>query len=316
MRALHVPTAGDRPVLGDIPVPEVKDGTVLIRVKAAGLNPIDNLLAAGAMSAMIPHEYPLVLGRDAAGVVEAVGAGVDHVQVGDHVYGHMLLAPPVQAGTVAEFAVLPAASVNVMPEGLDFTTAAAIPLAAAAASTAVDFLGDAAAAGNVVLVNGASGGVGSYVVQLLAARHVDVVATGQAADAERLRGLGVKTTVDYTVGSVVEQVRGMYPDGVDALVNLAGNTPDQIPLGAVKAGGVVSFTTMGPDEAILAAAGLKGFKVMARATREVTAPVAQMIADGSMRVSVAEVLDLDHAADGLATLAAGTARGKIVVTFE
>lgn len=111
---------------------------------------------------MIPHEYPLVLGRDAAGIVEAVGAGVDHVQVGDHVLGHMLLAPPVQAGTVAEFAVLPAASVNVMPEGLDFTTAAAIPLAAAAASTAVGFLGDAAAAGNVVLVNGASGGVGSY----------------------------------------------------------------------------------------------------------------------------------------------------------
>ncbi len=228
----------------------------------------------------------------------------------------MLLAPPVQAGTVAEFAVLPAASVNVMPEGLDFTTAAAIPLAAAAASTAVGFLGDAAAAGNVVLVNGASGGVGSYVVQLLAARHVDVVATGQAADAERLHELGVKTTIDYTVGSVVEQVRGMYPDGVDALVNLAGNTPDQIPLDAVKAGGVISFTTMGPDEATLAAAGLKGFKVMARATREVTAPVAQMIADGSMRVSVAEVLDLDHAADGLATLAAGTARGKIVVTFE
>jgi len=141
---------------------------------------------------------------------------------------------------------MPAASVNVMPEGLDFTTAAAIPLAAAAASTAVGFLGDAAAAGSVVLVNGASGGVGSYVVQLLAARHVDVVATGQAADAERLHELGVKTTIDYTVGSVVEQVRGMYPDGVDALVNLAGNTPDQIPLGAVKAGGVVSFTTMGP----------------------------------------------------------------------
>ncbi len=316
MRALHVPTAADRPVLGDIPVPAVKDGTVLIRVKAAGLNPIDNLLAAGAMSGMIPHEYPLVLGRDAAGVVEAVGAGVDHVQVGDHVFGHMLLAPPVQAGTVAEFAVLPAASVDVMPEGLDFTTAAAIPLAAAAASTAVGFLGDAAAAGNVVLVNGASGGVGSYVVQLLAARHVDVVATGQAADAARLRGLGVTTTVDHTTGSVVEQVRGMYPDGVDALVNLAGNTPDQIPLGAVKAGGVVSFTTMGPDEEALAAAGLTGFKVMARATREVTAPVAQMIADGSMRVSVAEVLDLDHAADGLATLAAGTAHGKIAVTLE
>lgn len=316
MRALHVPAAGDRPVLGDIPVPEVDDGTVLIRVKAAGLNPIDNLLAAGAMSAMIPHQYPLIVGRDGASVVEAVGAGVDHVQVGDHVYGHMLLAPPVQAGTVAEFAVLPAASVNVIPRGLDYVTAAAIPLAAAAASTAVDHLGAAAAPGNVILVNGASGGVGSYVVQLLAARGADVVATGQAAEAERLRELGAKTVIDYTVGSVVDQVRRRYPDGVDALVNLVGNTADQIPLGAVKAGGGVSFTTMGPDEETLAAADLKGFKVMARATREVTAPIAQLIADGAMRVSVADVLDLDHAAEGLATLAAGTAQGKIVVTIE
>jgi len=315
MRALHVPTAGAQPILGDIPVPEVGDGTVLIRVRAAGLNPIDNLLAAGAMSQMIPHQYPLVVGRDAAGIVEAVGAGVDHVQIGDHVYGHVLLAPPIQAGTVAEFAVLPAATVNRLPDGMDFTTAAAIPLAAAAASTAVDGLGDAAAAGNVVLVNGASGGVGSYVVQLLAAKAVEVMATGQAADADRLRQLGATTVIDHTAGSTVDQVRTTYPDGVDALVNLAGNTPDQIPLGAVKTGGVVSFTTMGPDENTLAAAGLTGFKVMARATREVTGPIAARIADGSLRVSVAEVLDLDHATDGLATLAAGRATGKIVIAL-
>lgn len=95
MRALHVPTAGGQPTLGDVPTPEANEGTVLIRVMAAGLNPIDNILAAGAMSGMIPHEYPLVVGRDAAGVVEAVGAGVDHVQVGDRVYGHVLLAPPI-----------------------------------------------------------------------------------------------------------------------------------------------------------------------------------------------------------------------------
>jgi len=315
MRALHVPTAGAQPVLGDIPVPEVGDGTVLIRVRAAGLNPIDNLLAAGAMSHMIPHQYPLVVGRDAAGIVEAVGGGVDHVQIGDHVYGHVLLAPPIQAGTVAEFAVLPAATVNRLPEGVDFTTAAAIPLAAAAASTAVDVLGDSAAAGSVVLVNGASGGVGSYVVQLLAAKAVEVVATGRAADVDRLRQLGATTVLDHTAGSTVDQVRSSYPDGVDALVNLAGTTPDQIPLGAVKAGGVVSFTTMGPDDNALAAAGLTGFKVMARATREITGPIAARIADGSLRVSVAEVLDLDHAIDGLATLGAGRATGKIVVAL-
>lgn len=315
MRALHVPSAGEQPVLGDLPTPEVGEGAVLIRVKAAGLNPIDNLLAAGAMAGMIPHEYPLVVGRDAAGVVEAVGTGVDHVQVGDHVYGHVLLAPPIQAGTVAEYAVLPAASVSKLPEGLDFATAAAIPLASAAASAAVAALADTIRPGAVVLVNGASGGVGSYVVQLLAAEQVEVVATGTAADVERLRGLGATTVIDYTRGPVVDQVKAEFVDGVDALVNLTGNTADEIPLGAVKKGGVVSFTTMGPDDDSLAAAGLVGRKVMANATRDVTAPIAQKVAEGSMQVSVDQVLDLDQATEGLATLAAGAARGKIVVVL-
>ncbi|MDQ5840536.1 MAG: alcohol dehydrogenase catalytic domain-containing protein, partial [Chloroflexota bacterium] len=108
MRALHVPAAGQQPQLSDVPTPTVTEGTVLVRVKSAGLNPIDNGIAAGLLAAMMPHTYPVVLGRDAAGVVEAIGAGVDHVQVGDAVFGHVLLAPPVRAGTLAEYALFPA----------------------------------------------------------------------------------------------------------------------------------------------------------------------------------------------------------------
>ena len=83
MKALNVPAAGEQPVVSDLESPQVAEGTVLVRVKAAGLNPIDNTLAAGMMAGMLPHEYPLTLGRDAAGVVEAVGTGVSHVQPGD-----------------------------------------------------------------------------------------------------------------------------------------------------------------------------------------------------------------------------------------
>ncbi len=125
MRALHVPAAGAQPELGDLPTPAPAAGTVLVRVKAAGLNPIDNGIAAGMMAGMMPHEYPLVLGRDAAGIVEAVGSGVDGIAVGDEVIGHVLLAPPIQAGTIAEYAVFPAATVVPKPAGLDFETAAA-----------------------------------------------------------------------------------------------------------------------------------------------------------------------------------------------
>jgi NADPH:quinone reductase-like Zn-dependent oxidoreductase len=314
MRALNVPAAGEQPRLSELPVPEVTDGTVLVRVKAAGLNAVDNSIAAGMLAAMLPHEYPVVLGRDAAGVVEAVGTGVDSVAVGDEVVGHVLLAPPVSAGTLAEYALLPAAAVTAKPAGLDFVTAAAIPLAGAAAIAAIDAVDPQP--GQTVLVNGASGGVGSYAVQLLAARGVTVVGTATGEDADRLAGLGADTVVDFTAGPVADQVRAVYPDGVDALINLAGFTADAIPLGAVRPGGKVATTTGAPDADTLAAAGLTGTGVMAGPVREVVAPLLERAADGLLRVDVTTVLPLDQALDGLATIASGQARGKLVVTVD
>jgi NADPH:quinone reductase-like Zn-dependent oxidoreductase len=314
MRALHVPAAGEAPQLSELPTPEVADGTVLIRVKAAGLNAVDNAIAGGVMAGMLPHEYPLVLGRDAAGVVEAVGAGVDHVAVGDRVVGHVLLAPPIQAGTLAEYAVLPAAAVVTIPDGVDFVTAAAIPLAGAAASAAVAAVDPQP--GQTVLVNGASGGVGSYAVQLLAGRGVTVVATGTPDDADRLRGLGAATVVDYTAGPVADQVLAHHPDGVDGLVELAAFAPEASPLGAVRKGGTVATTTGAPGDEALAGAGLTGTMIMAGPVREVTDPLVRQAAEGTLAVDVSTVLPFDRAAEGLATIANGQARGKIVVSFE
>ena len=175
MRALNVPAAGQQPEVSRLPIPAPTEGTVLIKVKAASLNAIDVALAGGAAAGTMTHHYPLVVGRDAAGVVEAVGEGVDHIQVGEEVFGHILLAPPIQAGTVAEYAVLTAAAVAHKPAGIDFATAAALPLAGATAVAAIDAI--APESGQTVLVIGAGGGVGTYAVQLLAARGVTVVAT-------------------------------------------------------------------------------------------------------------------------------------------
>jgi NADPH:quinone reductase-like Zn-dependent oxidoreductase len=314
MRALHVPAAGAQPELGELPTPEATEGTVLIRVKAAGLNAIDNGIAAGMMAGMIPHEYPLVLGRDAAGVVEAVGDGVEGVSVGDEVFGHVLLAPPIQAGTLAEYAVLPAASVVAKPQGLDFVTAAALPLAGAAAAQSVEAVNPQA--GQTVLVNGADGGVGSYAVQLLAGRGVTVIATGTSASADRLRGLGAATVIDWTSGPVVEQVRAAHPDGVDALVNLAGFSPDQVPAGAVRRGGTIASTTAVPDEQTLAADDLTASQVMATPLRDVVTPLAEQAAAGTLKVDISSVVPLEQAAQALGTIAAGKANGKIVVNLD
>ena len=312
MRALHVPAAGAQPQLGEIPTPSATPGTVLVRVKAAGLNPVDNGIASGMMSEMIPHEYPLVLGRDAAGVVEAVGEGVEGISEGDEVLGHVLLAPPVQAGTLAEYAVLPAAAVAPKPQGLDFVTAAALPLAGAAASQSVDAVDPQS--GQTVLVNGAGGGVGSFALQLLAARGVTVIATGSPDSTDRLRELGASTVIDRTAGPVVEQVRAAHPDGVDALVNLApGYNPAEVPVGAVRRGGKMASLTAMPDEETLASAEVTGTQIMAAAVREVVAPLAEQAAAGKLKVTVDSVVPLEQAAEALGTIAAGKANGKIVV---
>lgn len=314
MLALHVPAAGQQPQLSELPVPEVTEGTVLIRVKAAGLNPIDNGIAAGLLAPMMPHNYPVILGRDAAGVVEAVGEGVDHVQIGDEVFGHVLLAPPIQAGTLSKFARLPAAAVSLKPAELDFVTAAALPLAGAAALAAVDAIDPQP--GQTVLVNGASGGVGSFAVQLLAARGVTVIATGAGGDVERLRSLGAGMVVDRATGPVADQTLAAYAEGVDALIELVAYSPDASPVAAVRNGGRVSTTTGVPDEQTLAAAGLTGRAIVAHPVREVIALLAEMAAAGRLKVDVGTVLPLGRAAEGLATIAAGKARGKIVVKIN
>jgi len=311
MRALHVPAAGERPQLSDLPVPEPGEGQVLIRVKAAGLNALDNGIAAGMMTQMLEHAYPLVLGRDASGVVEATGPGVTGITAGQEVLGHVLLIPPVQAGTLAEYALLPAAGTAPKPAALDWVTAAALPLAGAAATAAVDAADPKP--GNVILLVGAGGGVGSYAIQLLVARGAIVLATGTSADAVRLKELGASAVIDYTAVPVADQVRAAYPDGIDALIDLVSYAPDDLPLTALRKGGtVVSSVGAASDEA-LAAEGLTGTNIMAMPTSEVISALAAQVLDGALKVDVATILPLDRAADGLATIASGQAHGKIVV---
>lgn len=165
-----------------------------------------------------------------------------------------------------------------------------------------------------MLVNGASGGVGSYAIQLLAARGATVIATG--TDTGRLTGLGATTVVDRAAGPVAEQVLAAHPGGVDALVNLFGNTIDDVPLAAVRRGGKVSTLTQAPDAEAGAAAGVAVTPIMAAAVREVTGPLAEQAANGALKVDVGSVVTLDEALEGLAAIAAGHAKGKTVVTLN
>jgi NADPH:quinone reductase-like Zn-dependent oxidoreductase len=311
MRALTVLEAGAQPVVADITTPEAGPGTVLVKIKAASLNAVDAAIAGGMLAGMMPHEYPLVIGRDAAGVVEAIGAGVEGIAVGDAVIGAVAFAPPIQAGTIAEYAAFPVAVTTPKPAGLSFEAAASLPIAGATAVAAVDAVSPQP--GDVVLVTGAAGGVGSFVVQLLAQRGATVLATGRATAAARLTDLGAAQVLDYTTGSLVDQVLAAYPDGVDALVDLANHAPQDLPLDAVRRGGRVSSPNRAAQGEAVDSRGLTGFNIGANPVRAVVGPLAEAAAAGTLKVDVSTVLTLDDAASGLQIFGAGHSRGKTVI---
>jgi NADPH:quinone reductase-like Zn-dependent oxidoreductase len=311
MRALFIPASGEPATLAELPTPTPEPGEVLLRVHAAGLNPFDNHIASGMLEQFMEHRYPLVLGRDAAGVVEAVGAGVTNVTVGDEVLGHVQFTSPFETGTIADYVVLPADAVAPKPHDLDFVAAAALPLAAGAARALVRSIDPQP--GQVVLVNGASGGVGRFAVQLLALAGATVIATASPTSADRMRALGATHVVDYTNGPVAEQVRALYPDGADALINLNGWVLEQVPVDAVRRGGIVRTVTQAPDDAALAERGLTGGQMMNSPSRRDLTPLAEQAASGALQIDIVRVLRLDEAQTGLDDIEAGLAHGKIVI---
>lgn len=311
MRALFVPVSGQPATLAELPRPDPGEGEVLVRVLAAGLNPFDNHIAAGALAGFMEHRYPLVLGRDASGVVEAIGDGVTGIRVGDAVLAHIPFTSPFERGTIAEFAVFPASQIAPKPEGLGFVEAAALPLAAGAARALVDAIEPKP--GQVVLVNGASGGVGRIAVQLLAQLDVTVIATASPVSADRMHELGAALVIDYTTGPVAAQVLAHYPDGVDALINLTGWTLDDVPVDAIRRGGVARTVTQIPDDATIAERGLTGGQIMASPDGTVLAPLASQAAARALDVDIFRTISLDDAAQGLTEIEAGNVHGKVVV---
>lgn len=287
------------------PEPQPGPGQLRIRVRAATVNPVDWLNAGGVLAGMAPHiPLPLVLGWDAVGEVDAVGAGVD-LPVGATVAA---MSPWFDRGngTFAEAVVLDTASVAPVPAGVDAVDAATVPLNGLTARQAVDLV--AARPGQRLLVSGASGAVGGFAVQLAAARGIEVVAVASYGDEERVRALGASTVVART-DDLVAAVRAVAPDGVDAVLDTVPVGPQLI--GAVRDGG--SFVTV-LDPAIPAAE--RGVRVAKVSVSPDPAQLAELLADlaaGRLTTAAAQQMPLKEAGKALEVAAAGGRRGKVVL---
>ena len=288
----------------DLPEPAISDKGLVVRVHASSVNPVDAAIAAGLLREMVGHDFPVTLGRDYAGIVERTGKDVTRYQVGDQVLGFLPHADPsVHDGSWAELVLVPEDTfVASKPEGLDPLDAGAAPLAGLTALAARDAL--APVRGETVLVIGATGGVGSFFVQLAASAGALVIAPALAEDEEYLRGLGAAEILDRNA-DLRTTLREAHPDGVDAVLDLVSYAPQD---GLVKDGGRLASPLGAAGE------GPHRFNLMAVPTTANLERLAELLDSGTLQVNVQERYDLAGAGDALQALAAHT-RGKLGLTI-
>ena len=307
MRAITLNEPDTQPVpREDLPEPTPAADEVLVRVHASSVNPVDGSIAAGLLAGMgVEYEYPVTLGRDYAGTVEQTGSAVSGFKAGDQVFGFLLHADPaVHDGAWTELiTVTEELSIAPVPDGVDLATAGAASLAGIAAITAVDALD--LSEGDVLLVAGATGGVGSLAVQLAVKAGATVVAPALPEDEEFLRGLGVSEIVPRD-GDVAAAVRERFPDGVDALLDLVNHAPGTYDA-AIKDGARIASPTGAASD------GPGRTMVMAAPTTENLDRVAQLLDSGTLKVPVQATYELDRAAEALQAIGTTHTQGKVAI---
>ncbi|WP_328686133.1 NADP-dependent oxidoreductase [Streptomyces sp. NBC_00343] len=304
MKAIVFDTFGGTEVLHETEtdIPEPGPGQVRVRVRAAGVNPVDGKIRSGTMEAIFPTTLPAIPGGEIAGVVDALGTGVDTLKVGDEVLGWS------DTGSYAQYAVATAAVLAPKPAGLDWARAVALPVASDGAERVLDLLD--VEAGETLLIHGASGALGTVAVQLAVARGAHVIGTAGPANQEYVTSLGA-TALVYGP-DLVERVRVVAPKGVDAVFDAAGK-------GALED----SIALRGGTERIVTTADFRARELGVvfaegpqRRSAARLAELAQQAADGALLLMVCATYPLADAAKAQQASDAGHSRGKLVLTVD
>ncbi len=308
MKAVRIHEYGGPDVLRfeDAPVPEPAPGEVLLRARGAGVNPVDwKTRSGGGQADKIGERFPLVLGWDTSGVVEAVGEGSAAYAPGDELFGLVNFPQPGQA--YAEFVAAPADQLAARPVSLNHVEAAALPMVAL---TAWQALIEAAGLdrGHTVLIHAAAGGVGHVAVQLARWKRARVVGTASARNAGFLESLGVEQVVDYTASPFEEAV-----SGVDVVLDSIGGDVFERSLDVLRPGGtIVSLRERGAEEKA-AAREMRGIYVLVRPEGNQLAQVGALVDAGHVRPAVEVELVLAEAGKAHQMSEEGHTRGKIVL---
>ncbi len=307
MRAITFASYGGPDVLEltEQPDPVVGPDSVLVRVRAASVNPVDYKIREGYLQGAFVSHLPIIAGWDVAGVVEAVGPAVRDHAVGDEVIGYVR-KDSIEHGTYAELVAAHPRHLARKPASVSFEQAAALPLAGLTALQSIDLAG--VGARDVVLVHAAAGGVGSFAVQLAAARGARVIGTASEGNHEHVRDLGAEP-VAYGEG-LVERVRALVPDGVDVVLDYVGGEAlalsPQLSRSTDRIVSVVDAATV---------LGFGGIYAFVRPDASGLASLADLVDAGALRIELAATFPLAEAAAAQQLVEQGHVRGKVAISI-
>jgi NADPH:quinone reductase-like Zn-dependent oxidoreductase len=288
----------------DIPQPELEDGRLLIRVRAASLNPSDTSIRTGAFQKNMPLQLPATLGGDFAGIVEQVAEGF---AVGDEVYGQAsaLLGA---SGSLAEYAVTSLKTVARKPASVDFLEAASLPLVGVSVIQAlIEHMH--LRPGQKILIHGGAGGIGSLAVQL--AKHLGayVATTVAPAEQEFAHSLGADLVIDYTSEKFEDQVHDF-----DAVHDTVGGETYRRSFAVLKKGGII-VSMLEEDKELAAQHGVTAIRQLSLVTTARLEKLADLVDEGAIKVKVDKVFPLDETAEAFQYRETGMPRGKVVVAI-
>lgn len=305
MRQIILSGYEQNPVLHDVAIPEPTGSEVLVRIAAAALNPLDVKLQRGQVHAYFPLAFPSPMGTDIAGTVEKVGSPTTRWRVGDRVMARL---DPTGGGAFAEFAIVPEDQLVLVPDGLDFNSAAGLPTAAATAWQALVEIADLQP-GQTVLVHAGAGGVGSFAIQFARGLGARVIATASGDGVEIARELGADQVIDYRSEDFARKV-----SDIDVVLDTIGGEVQQRSFGVLRGGGKLLSTVSPPDQALAAAHKVDGaFVFHASSARRLSDVVKAMSGQGHS-VLIDRVLPMTSFAEAFERQASGRARGKIILS--
>lgn len=302
MKAIRIHQYGDASTLKleETPRLSIADEQILVRIRDAGVNPIDWKIRQGYLKQVMPASFPMTIGQDFAGEVVETGKAVRQFVVGERVFGFA-------QGTYAEYAAAPASTVASIPNSMDFATAAALPTAG---STALQIIRDVVGvhSGMSVLIHGAAGGVGSFASQIARNFGARVIGTATGADIEYLKSLGIDEVIDYKRERFEDRATGM-----DAVVDLVGGDTLSRSYAVVKKGGVLATTVQPIDESAAERAGIRAVQVIMKRNGADLAELARLVEKGALKPRLSKTMSLSQAREAQELSEAGKAQGKMIL---